>query len=178
MEGFARARGFYGFGHGAYVTAGGVVMATMQKDYYENEDVNDGLLDQLALSMPDINGSGFGFTVGRQSLTLGDGFLIGDGYRDHFAAFWNIPLSFYDGVSVNWAKEPAPRDCVRRGPVALVHRGRRPADSIIADGSSASRPRRQRTGGGVPAPQRHVASTTTRALSVRGTHAHWRSRAR
>lgn len=106
MEGFARARGFYGFGHGAYVTAGGVVMATLQKDYYGNEDVNDGLLDQLALSMPDINGSGFGFTVGRQSLTLGDGFLIGDGYRDHFAAFWSIPLSFYDGVSVNWAKGP------------------------------------------------------------------------
>lgn len=103
-EGFARARGFYGFGKGAYVTAGGVVMRTQGTDYFGTKDEDDGLLDQLALCMPSIGESGFGLTVGRQSFTLGDGFLIADGYYDHRAALWNIPLSFYDGVSVNWAK--------------------------------------------------------------------------
>ena len=103
-EGFARARGFYGFGKGAYVTAGGVVMRTQGTDYFGVKDEDDGLLDQLALCMPSVGESGFGFTIGRQSFTLGDGFLISDGYYDHRAALWNIPLSFYDGVSVNWAK--------------------------------------------------------------------------
>lgn len=105
-EGFARARGFYGFGKGAYVTAGGVVMRTQGTDYFGTHDEDDGLLDQLALCMPSIGESGFGLTVGRQSFTLGDGFLISDGYYDHRAGLWNIPLAFYDGVSVNWAKGP------------------------------------------------------------------------
>ncbi len=103
-EGFARARGFYGFGKGAYVTAGGVVMRTQGTDYFGTQDEDDGLLDQLALCVPSVGESGFGFTIGRQAFTLGDGFLIADGYYDHRAALWNIPLSFYDGVSATWSK--------------------------------------------------------------------------
>ncbi|MBI5168717.1 MAG: hypothetical protein HZA61_04430 [Candidatus Eisenbacteria bacterium] len=105
-EGFARARVFYGFGKGAHVTAGGVVMRTQGTDYFGTQDENDGLLDQLALVVPNAGESGFGFTIGRQSFTLGDGFLIADGYYDHRAALWNIPLAFYDGVSANWTQGP------------------------------------------------------------------------
>lgn len=105
-EGFARARGFYGFGKGAYVTAGGVVMRTQGTDYYLTHDENDGLLDQLALVVPNVGESGFGFSVGRQSIVLGDGFLVGDGYLDHRAALWNIPLAFYDGVTAHFSQGP------------------------------------------------------------------------
>lgn len=105
-EGFARARGFYGFGKGAYVTAGGVVMLTQGTDYFGTKDENDGLLDQLALVVPNVGESGFGFSIGRQPISLGDGFLVGDGYYDRRAALWNIPLSFYDGVTGHFAKGP------------------------------------------------------------------------
>jgi len=105
-EGFARARGFYGFGKGAYVTAGGVVMTTVKEDYFGTKDESDGLLDQLALVVPNLGESGFGFSIGRQSIVLGDGFLVGDGYYDRRAALWNIPLSFYDGATAHFAQGP------------------------------------------------------------------------
>lgn len=105
-EGFLRGRVRYGLPGGAYVTVGGVGTATMDTDYYGVGDEYDGLLDQLFVSLPDLGGSGLDLTIGRQNMTLGDGFLIGDGYRDHFAALWNIPLSFYDGVLASWAKGP------------------------------------------------------------------------
>ena len=44
--------------------------------------------------------------AGRQDLQVGDGFLIGDGYRDTKAALWNIPLNFYDAVRADWAQGP------------------------------------------------------------------------
>ena len=105
-ETFLRGRVHYGLPGGAYLTVGGVGTATMDKDYYGLGDDYDGLVDQLLVALPDLGGSGLALTVGRQNMMLGDGFLVGDGYRDHFAALWNIPLSFYDGVLASWAKGP------------------------------------------------------------------------
>jgi len=105
-EAFVRGRVHYGLPAGAYLTVGGVGAVTMDTDYYGVGDEYDGLLDQLLVGLPHVGGSDLSLTIGRQNMTLGDGFLVGDGYRDHFAALWNIPLSFYDGVLANWARGP------------------------------------------------------------------------
>lgn len=106
-EGFSRARLQYLFPSGVQFTAGGVLTTTVRKDYYGVADRNDGLLDQLSVSASDLGGSGLGITLGRQSIQFGDGFLIGDGYLDHRAALWSIPLSFYDGAKLDWARGTA-----------------------------------------------------------------------
>jgi hypothetical protein len=103
-EGFTRVRLNYGLPQGLWASAGGVLMATAATDYYGTEGVGDGMLDQLVVGASDINGSGLSLAAGRQDLQVGDGFLIGDGYRDTRAALWNIPLNFYDALRADWAQ--------------------------------------------------------------------------
>lgn len=101
-EGFTRARLNYGTSDGVWLSAGGVVMGTAGTDYFGTEDAHDGRLDQLLVGMSSIGGSGLSLVAGRQDLQVGDGFLIGDGYRDSKAALWNIPLNFYDALRADW----------------------------------------------------------------------------
>ena len=105
-EGFTRLRLNYGLPQGVWLSAGGVVMATASTDYFGVDGVGDGRLDQLLIGASGIGGSGLGVVAGRQDLQVGDGFLIGDGYRDTRAALWNIPLNFYDAVRADWAQGP------------------------------------------------------------------------
>jgi hypothetical protein len=101
-EGFTRARVNYGAPDGVWLSAGGVIMGTAGTDYYGVADVGDGRLDQLLVGMSGIGGTGLSLVAGRQDLQVGDGFLIGDGYRDSKAALWNIPLNFYDALRADW----------------------------------------------------------------------------
>jgi hypothetical protein len=103
-EGFERLRVNYGRSDGAWCSVGGVLMLTAGKDYYGTENAGDGRLDQLVVGAANVLGSGVSVTAGRQDLVLGDGFLIGDGYRDSRAALWNIPLNFYDALRVDWKR--------------------------------------------------------------------------
>ena len=105
-EGFTRARVNYGLPQGRWVSAGGVVMTTVSTDYLGADGASDGRLDQLLVGASGIGGSGLSVVAGRQDLQVGDGFVIGDGYRDTRAALWNIPLSFYDGVRADWERGP------------------------------------------------------------------------
>ncbi len=104
-EGFSRVRLNQGFANGLTFTVGGVGMRTVGKDYYGTTDVGDGRLDQLVVRMDDVGKSGFGFSLGRQDIVLGTGFLVGDGYVDRRAALWNIPLNFYDGLLVTYRQK-------------------------------------------------------------------------
>ena len=105
-EGFSRLRLNYGRPDGLWGSAGGVIMGTAGTDYVPGHDVGkgigDGRLDQLEVGAANIGGTGVNVVVGRQDIVLGDGFLVGDGYSDHRAALWNIPLNFYDGVLTTW----------------------------------------------------------------------------
>ena len=103
-EGFERLRVNYGAPNGTWCSVGGVLMLTAGKDYYGVENASDGRLDQLEVGAANVLGSGVSVTAGRQDLILGDGFLIGDGYRDSRAALWNIPLNFYDALRVDWKR--------------------------------------------------------------------------
>ena len=105
-EGLTRMRLNYGLPQGLWLSAGGVVMATVSTDYFGVDGTDDGLLDQLLVGASGIGGSGLSVVAGRQDLQVGDGFLIGDGYRDGKAALWNIPLNFYDAVRADWAQGP------------------------------------------------------------------------
>ena len=105
-EGFTRMRLNYGLPQGVWLSGGGVLMATAATDYFGVDGAGDGRLDQLLVGASDIGGSGLSVVAGRQDLQVGDGFLIGDGYRDTKAALWNIPLNFYDAVRADWARGP------------------------------------------------------------------------
>lgn len=100
-EGFARARVLHALSPALRLEVGGVVMNTMGTDYDGVGDRADGRLDRLTLTLGDLE-RGPSLVVGRQELRIGEGFLIGDGYYDTRAARWNIPLSFYDGVTARW----------------------------------------------------------------------------
>ena len=102
------------------------------------DDADDGLLDQLLVGVSDLGGTGLSLVAGRQDLQVGDGFLIGDGYRDSKAALWNIPLNFYDAVRADWHAGPVAR-------AGLRARGSRPR---IGDdgGVSQGQPVRRRAG--------------------------------
>ena len=106
-EGFACVRLNFGSTAGAWGSAGVVGMSTLGTDYYGTHDAGDAQLDQLVAGFVNVAGSGLDVTAGRQNLVLGDGFLIGDGYRDHRAALWNIPLSYFDAVKGEWHRGPA-----------------------------------------------------------------------
>ena len=101
-EGFERVRVNSGRPDGLWFSAGGVGMATAGGDYYGAHNRIDGRLDQLEAGAANVAGSGVNVVAGRQDLVMGDGFLIGDGYVDHRAALWNIPLNFYDALRVDW----------------------------------------------------------------------------
>ncbi len=103
-EGFTRVRFNYGLPAGLWVSTGGVVMTTQSTDYYGTDDEHDAMLDQLVVGF--AGGDGFSVSAGRQDLQVGDGFVIGDGYADHKAALWNIPLNFYDGLKAELARGP------------------------------------------------------------------------
>ena len=105
-EGFTRVRWNYGLPQGVWLSAGGVLMATVSTDYYGVDGADDGRLDQLLIGASGIGGSGLSVIAGRQDLQVGDGFLIGDGYSDNKAALWNIPLNFYDAARADWAQGP------------------------------------------------------------------------
>ncbi len=105
-EGFTRIRVNYGLPQGLWTSVGGVLSATASTDYYGVDGVGDGMLDQLLVGASRIGGTGLSVVAGRQDLQVGDGFLIGDGYRDSRAALWNIPLNFYDGVRADWTQGP------------------------------------------------------------------------
>ena len=79
---------------------GGVGAATLDMDYYRRIDDILGMVDPLRL---DLRHGGFGLTVGRHDVVLGDGFLVGDGYNDDLAARYSVPLRFWDGVSAREA---------------------------------------------------------------------------
>jgi hypothetical protein len=105
-EGFTRLRFNYGLPQGVWLSVGGALMATVSTDYYGVDGTHDGLLDQLLIGASHIGGTGLSVVAGRQDLQVGDGFLIGDGYRDSRAALWNIPLNFYDAVRVDLEQGP------------------------------------------------------------------------
>jgi hypothetical protein len=105
-EGFTRVRVNFGLPQGVWLSAGGVGMGTASTDYYGTKDASDGLLDQLLIGASHIGGTGLSIVAGRQDLQVGDGFLIGDGYRDTRAALWNIPVNFYDAVRADWVRGP------------------------------------------------------------------------
>lgn len=102
-EVFSRARVEMPLTGHVNLSLGGVIMTQVGKDYAGFGDASDGRIDRLALSIHDLVFPGLGVTVGRQDYKLGDGFLLGDGYLDTRSARWNIPLSFYDGVTADWA---------------------------------------------------------------------------
>jgi len=105
-EGFARSRVNYGLPLGAWLSAGGVYMSTIGTDYYGSKDAGDGMLDQLLAGWSGIGGTGLSVVAGRQDLQVGDGFVIGDGYRETKAGLWSMPLNFYDALRVDWAQGP------------------------------------------------------------------------
>ena len=103
-EGFTRARANYHLASGVWGSVGGVVMGTAGADYLKAKDVGDGRLDQLVVGVSALGASGVSLALGRQDLQVGDGFVIGDGYRDTRAALWNIPLGFYDAARADWQR--------------------------------------------------------------------------
>lgn len=105
-EGFTRVRVNHAGKRGAWFSVGGVALATGGTDYYGQTGGHNAMIDQFVGGMVDIGGTGLNVTVGRQDLLLGDGFLVGDGYRDYQGAEWNIPLNFYDAVKADWKKGP------------------------------------------------------------------------
>lgn len=105
QEGFTKVRGFYGLPSptaDVWFSAGGVVMGTANEDYYGTKNQTDGRIDQLAIGVSKLGNTGLSAVLGRQDIIVGDGFLIGDGFRDSKAALWNIPQNFYDGLLVVW----------------------------------------------------------------------------
>lgn len=105
QEGFTKVRGFYGLPSptaDVWFSVGGVVMGTANEDYYGTKNQTDGRVDQLAVGVSKLGNTGLSAVLGRQDIIVGDGFLIGDGYRDNKAALWNIPQNFYDGLLVDW----------------------------------------------------------------------------
>ena len=102
-EVFSRARVQMPLSERVHLSMGGVIMTQVGKDYDGLGDTSDGRIDRFALSIDDLLFTGLDVTVGRQDYKLGDGFLLGDGYFDTRTARWNIPLSFYDGVTADWA---------------------------------------------------------------------------
>ena len=103
-EVFSRARLQLPLTTGVKLHLGGVAMTQIGHDYNDVGDSRDGRVDQLAVEFADVMGTGVAMTFGRQDFRLGNGFLIGDGYLDTHTATWNIPLSFYDGVSASWSR--------------------------------------------------------------------------
>jgi hypothetical protein len=100
---FSRARVQMPLSNHVSLSLGGVIMTQVGKDYSGFGDRSDGRIDRFALTIDDLVFTGLDVTLGRQDFKLGDGFLLGDGYLDTRAARWNIPLSFYDGATADWA---------------------------------------------------------------------------
>lgn len=103
-EGFSRLRLNYGASDGVWLSVGGVYMTTSGTDYYGARDAGDAHLDQLAVGISPSGGQGLSLVAGRQDLQVGDGFLIGDGYRETKAGLWSIPINFYDALRADWQK--------------------------------------------------------------------------
>lgn len=101
-EGFTRLRLNYGAPDGVWLSVGGVYMTTSGTDYYGIRDAGDAQLDQFLVGLSPPGGQGFSLVAGRQDLQIGDGFLIGDGYRESKAALWGIPVNFYDALRADW----------------------------------------------------------------------------
>jgi hypothetical protein len=101
-EGFTRLRLNYGAPDGVWLSVGGVYMTTSGTDYYGTRDAGDAQLDQFLVGLSPPGGQGLSLVAGRQDLQIGDGFLIGDGYRESKAALWSIPVNFYDALRADW----------------------------------------------------------------------------
>jgi hypothetical protein len=101
-EGFTRLRLNYGASDGVWASVGGVYMTTSGTDYYGIRGAGDAILDQFLVGVTPLGGQGLGLVAGRQDLQVGDGFLIGDGYRETRAALWSIPVNFYDALRADW----------------------------------------------------------------------------
>ena len=78
--------------------------ATLGEDYYGVKNDITAHLMLAHVAAEDIGGSGVDLTVGRQSIVIGDGFLIGDGLYDDLVALWTLPFSHWDAVRVDWGR--------------------------------------------------------------------------
>jgi len=76
---------------------------TQGTDYYGLKDGDHHLVDTAFVAFKKLGGSGFDIALGRQDIEIGDGFIIGDGYYDNHAAFWSIPLNFWDALRVDYS---------------------------------------------------------------------------
>lgn len=83
-----------------------VGLLTAGKDYYGIRNKATGIIDQANIAFDKIAGTGFSAKIGRQDIVVGDGFIVGDGYYDHAAALWTMPLNFWDAVRGDYAKGP------------------------------------------------------------------------
>ncbi len=84
------------------LNVGGAATWTLGDDAYGTGTTTQFLFYLADLEFPDIGGSGVDVTIGRQDISIGDGLVIGDGFRSEKAALWLNPFYFFDAVKVDW----------------------------------------------------------------------------
>lgn len=87
------------------IDAAGGGSFTLGDDVYGYDTDAKALVERLSVAFPDIGGSGVSVTLGRQNLTIGDGFIVADGYRNEKTAVWLIPFTFFDALVVDWERD-------------------------------------------------------------------------
>ena len=79
--------------------SGGVAgLFTLWADPFGLDDDGAAVVESAKLAVTDLFTPGLDVTIGRQEMKIGDGFLVQDGYYDHAANVWSIPLTFWDSA--------------------------------------------------------------------------------
>lgn len=86
------------------VSAGAAGLFTLATDPFGLDDDGTAIVESAKLSVTDLFTPGLDVTIGRQEMKIGDGFLVQDGYLDHKANIWSIPLTFWDAARVDYRR--------------------------------------------------------------------------
>lgn len=86
------------------VSAGAAGVFTLAADPFGLDDDGTAIVESAKVALTDLFTPGLDVTVGRQDLKIGDGFLVQDGYWDHKANVWSIPLTFWDAARVDYRR--------------------------------------------------------------------------
>lgn len=104
FEGMGRVGLAYAFSDHVSVNAGVVGVYTASDDPFGASNEGTALVESASLAVTDLFTPGLDLSIGRQEMKIGDGFLVQDGYYDHKAAVWSIPLTFWDVARVDYRR--------------------------------------------------------------------------